>query len=760
MMNHIQDLNTGEVQVTVFCPKPATADQVREQLGSKFRVETISAGLKRMSLDSGFDQLEIQRKSELLFELWIAWKKIGLPNSFQLFNNSFNLVTELRGYSTNTEMLTELLLKHNKEVYEGVVFILRYYKERNLFDENTMYENLAKSEIKINENEIIFLWGFKHLSANQLDMLSNFSNITDVYIPLPLKIREKLSFSDWPQWLLENSESIELESNQSELLPSVICADKFLTAKKMNEWLAESENGSIYFWDQQELEKSIHEINSSLINFKDSVDLFSEELSKLKTKFHQNDFNEIPVVLENLETLYQKEEKLRPKNYRLLKVLYELHENFKSLSVFGISDISLEDIKIIFEKTRLDLPRNSLINIAESSKGQVGTFESAVLEKNVQKLFIMGESIGLDFQNNADEELLSDLASLGPIRNPELDAEFNFSYLLNSLNNDSTIILHPSIFEKTETLNHLKILQGKDTGLRKIIKDNIDYKINISEEELKQIAHVSPNRLQKYINCPLSYYYGYYDRLSSVGEIHSDFDGREIGNIGHHVLAEILPKLLKGASYPTVEETLKSELEKMPKELFLSYRDKEIYMSLEKNINLVVNEFKKLSVKTIKEVHTERKYTNETYQGTLDLVIEFVDGTVFIIDFKKSSSGIPSQKDFRNGDVIQLSLYSLFFNEAPNIIMGYICFENLKESLIFYQGDCDISKELIQVEFADKVAWKLNKDNVLPDVHLKIEQMTTEMKRQTEFIPAPRSSNTCKYCEAKEFCPRGGSDES
>ena len=184
-------------RVSVLCPDPNTADKLRERLGEKFLVQTISAGLKGLMTENNLDFLDIYRKSELIFELWVAWKKFGMKESFFLFNNCFNLVTELRGYSTNTDQVIDLLQEANEELFKGFAFYFVIIKKRKLHDENSIYQELSKADLDFSRYSGVVVYGFKHLSANQIDMIINFSEQTKVFVPLPSLLHKHLSFSDW-----------------------------------------------------------------------------------------------------------------------------------------------------------------------------------------------------------------------------------------------------------------------------------------------------------------------------------------------------------------------------------------------------------------------------------------------------------------------------------------------------------------------------------------------------------------------------------
>jgi hypothetical protein len=756
-ISELPELSQDGKRVSVLCPDPSTADKLREKLGEGFLVQTISAGLKGLMNDNSMDSMEIYRKSDLIFELWIAWKKFGMKESFHLFNNCFNLVTELRGYSTNTNQVIDLLKEANEELFKGVCFLLHYYQERELHDENSIYENLAKTDIDFGDASALIIYGFKHLSANQIDMLVNFSKDINVYFPLPKGLKDHLSFSDWPSWLRENGEDTFVEGGEQKTNINIVKANNYLASQYVHEQLKNQSIDQLYFWDRNEVNKKTSELSSSYVQFKKSIDIFRTEVKWLEDNLNHEVPCSVDSIFEFLENEFNAEKSNKFKNYRKIKVLYEFFECLKSFQVYGIEDITAEDLNALLEKTRLDLPRNSLVNIGQHGNVCSGTFSDALIDGESRKLFVLSEDLNFDINQNMDDELLSSLSSLGPIRNINLDLLFS-SLVLECLDStdEVTLVISPEIFEKTILFDAYKDLQSNRFEKHNILEDK-ELSVGQIAEPLEKVR-LSPSKLQKFIDCPYQFYLSRIEELNGVRSIESDYLAAETGTLSHDVLAEIVPLFLQEKAYD-LDAVIDQEIQKLEKKLVYEFRHQEIKQNCESHIEKVLNEFKKIRSGEVTSILPEETFKNDDYKGILDLFLKSKTDEWFVFDYKKSDGSIPNKTDVLKAGVVQLTLYSKFFDINKAGILGYICLEKPHKSMFYYNPDSVHAEWIRQQEFYSSATWTPITLTTLNEIHDEIDTRREDLFNTTEFRPLPRKNDVCTYCDYGKFCT-GAIDDS
>lgn len=755
LLNFLSDLPKqipDDKVISVICPDPNTADILRNKLGHKFLVETISAGLKGLIADNDLPEIQISRKSELLFELWIAWKKFGLKESYQLFNNCFNLVTELRGFSTDSDQLIDLLKDANEELFTGVCFLLRYYQERNLGDENTVYHQLSTHSLQFGKRSIFVFFGFKHLSGNQIDMILNFAEGLDVYVPIAEDLREHLTFSDWPKWLMENGESQELKRSSAGPSFKIVYANRFLSQQYLNKLTKEKQKAAIYYWDRNELSQNLLDIPSARVSAKTSIDLFRIELSSIEKELTNYINSNGSIFIEKIESSFKHEQNSKLKNYRKLKVYYDLFENVKSFNAFETGTIGAQDLKVLIEKTRLDLPRNSMVWQNQSDEIKVGTFSEAFLSSQILNCFVIGEGLNFDVNDSLDETITSQLASLGPLRNFHLDSLYNKAAILSlSEDQEVVVLVNPNVFEKTKIFDSLKDHEIFSFNENEVLFER-GFSFGEGRANTENVA-VSPSRLQTYIDCPYRYFLQYITGQKALSSITSDYMNNEIGTIAHGVLAKAIPLLLDKKDL-ALADLINEELQKLGKNVAHPYREREVYETSLAAIMNTVDEFQKIPAGVIVSVLPEEKFSNAQFEGRLDLLLKSSSEEVFIFDYKKSGSSVPAEAEVVKGDVIQLTLYSSFFDLNKVGVLGYLCMESPRDSLIFYRQNSAHARWLKDQGFYDQAKWVEIQTEGLEEIHNNIRVIKEELDHQIRFEALPRANKNCNFCNFKSFCVR------
>ncbi|MCT4643265.1 MAG: PD-(D/E)XK nuclease family protein [Bacteriovoracaceae bacterium] len=760
----------------VITPSPSHADTARALFGdaSMFDVQTISNFIKD-EFEALFEQEVLSQKknkSGLALILGAAWKSAGLGSNYELFKKCFDILTDLRSYTLNKDILESLLEKFDDDISQIVMTFSHILEALDIIDEHKSYYDLSQRyrhedlpPLYKTEKNIIF-WGFDFLSPMQIDFITSLSIRNNIFIPLDENVQKKATDFDWISWLTKFGSTIsKIESSE-----------KVLSKK------------DIIYFNKNELSSCIKNYKSSYESlvvcsknpsFEMIKELASKNLSyKYPTNILQSDFNELKdywislIKTKNILSLEEfdfelnqiMQNSIEGKNYRRLKV-YQLFKqilnDWKELSDAN-TNIDEFDIRLFLDSLALDLPRNYYVNINDTQGVRALSLKDIDdINENEKVLFCLTSNHGPIRSNLVEysSEVQSLLATIGPVRRSDFEFEIFKSRLIRKIeSSNATFMVEKGLLD--HDLYWKKVFDEIDLNILDEKKDITHAKSHIINVEAnnQNIKNYSASRLQTYIDCPRKYWVRYIQKYSPNVSINGKLSALQIGLVEHDVLEKYLSSFNE---YDEKEHVnlIKSSLHKYKLENDIEY-------------SLSFLEVKNFTFSTILELlELKREYgLNFTFEkdissnivshiGSIDC---FGTGNVNVLfDFKRGASSIPSKKALLEFSKIQVLLYLLNTKKtAPSFfekefLTGFINLSELESSLIISNSK-DLAKSLKQtgLKLFSKIQVIENFDEVLEDYEAFETQKVLDMNNDNLFLPTPSSDQICTFCDIKNVCVR------
>lgn len=743
-------------KITVVVPGPAEADQAR-LLVREGHIEVVTISHFISSLISNFTQIQkVYRKSELLLMLAFFWKSQNVDPSFELFNQSYNLLTDLRSFSTNINLFENVFKSYDEKISDAVKLYWHFFEQQQIVDEHRAYAELSKIPIQLNSD--IYFWGFKFLSGLQVDFIKSLSGLNDVRVYFSKNVYEKLRTSDWPTWFSDGN--VIKEDNITE---EGVCAARIVRYQPGElSSLLKKNNLDIKF---QSLEKPIRQLQELLgdeVYFKLGIDLFGEmtgEFCKsLKDLLNNSSLGHLSIWEIESEILSRQAKALKESNFKLLKVisLYKtILNDFKAQSIKH-DTVTRFDLEVFEVSLRLNLPRASLFPLI---KKPVRHLDKMRLKKN-EGLVLVGSTTG-KFVSKSDlsypTEVYSALAAIGPVKRNSMTFLVEQEELnLLAQNKNNLFLIEQGIEEKHLFWNEWladKNVEKSDFH-PKSNNQKTDYLSSLIGE-FKKIEILSPSKIQTYIDCPRKFYFTHVQNLelkwSSTSEIKPD----QLGNIEHEIIREYIEKNGTSLKDEIVKTLSKSKIDLFvsQKGLQLNKGDYEYYLS-------EVEEYSKNGILTISSLEERFGISKITFEeaveipdlqirGRIDCYLEFNNGTVGILDFKRSAYGIPKIGEHEKHLAIQIWIYVLANSNKKLSAFGYVNLSSLDEdeSLLFLAAD-DVSRVLNEEKIEAQMV----------EARKVLQNLVSNIKADNTFTASPKTSQVCRFCSVKNFCHKQGDD--
>ncbi len=706
----------------IIVPGPVEADEVRKS-GAYAEVRTIAEFLRNLDKD-----IRPTRKSELYHLLATLCKNVDQELKISEFDEVFKWLTDIRNNIGDEEVIEEIFSLFDEKTSKLLFYCSEFINKSDYFDEAKIYKCLIEKERSLERGKIVFT-GFKHLSSLQLDFLGALAKVNNIFVTAPYLVFQKSEHNDWIQWgSFDNQEIIDSEGDH---IGSVLPLEKSQLAKFLG---TQKNEGFIYFSNQISLDK-FAKFGQYKSQAKFSIDYFRVEKDWLRKEFRQVSLT--PMKVEKFLEVLTKDvgryfKRKEPKRYKILLDLKELILKTQDLTD-GLTHIDDYYFRLFLNIIDLNLPRTSLI----SSKGSQFFLTPRAYEfGNLKATIAFLDSDFLNTSYSFDTmpiELKTRLAQLGVIKRSSVEESYHMSLVQNYLYNEDNVL----VYEKTD--EHDEIFKNYNRFVvnspRKNENKNDYLQKEISE---KKPPYFSASRLQTYKDCPRRYHFQYRtDRLKEA-VLNDEVTAFEKGNWEHQIIKDYFEGKEKSEIF--VSEQLEITLSnKNIKRGELEVVKADSLRRIENGISFVKELLKNYPGGNFS---FEKSINSSDFRGSIDLLVE--SGTIkLVIDFKRSKGSIPSMTEVKSFDSLQVLAYINRANVDEGFIGGYFCLDTPEDSL-FFGTEKNLGNYRCQPFTKEQVELYRESEKALCSI-IEMDKI---------FIPKPRKTQICTYCDLRNLCPK------
>lgn len=780
-------------KVVFITPSPFHADTLRSKLANQkheidFDVITMSKYLKDELVNLVDEQIleKFKGKAELILYLSTAWKAMSSELNVGLFKKAFNLLTDFRSFSLSDQVMDAALEDYDKELSKVVLGFHKIVEHESIIDEHyanfILSERLRKGDLPIDydcEKAYVF-WGFDFLSAVQVDLLKAIAIRGQVFVPVVKEVFEKAQSTDWVKWLIEdNTNYIYLEEVQFEFKAKIKEFPNNYLSRALAKELKENKSCDIYLATKTINITAAQEVNLTNHLFKVSTNFFTDAITNLfeKIKIYLEENNlEVPSgeILLWLEQLQN--ESLSSQDFRNLKVVLLFKKSL--IEWCNLSDynnkFTLFDLYIFKEVIMLDLPRVSLMPLGKEKEGKIaGIKELAAFNPAATNILCVTSNYGpiKGSGSNYTEKVEKYLTSIGPIRRADFEFEMLKHRIFELLEyENSTVLIENGLMEHDVGWSSI-LSEIKETAQSAKLSEVITVKKDFVTLQKINTKSFSATRLQNYIDCPRKYYLNYVAKYNPAIQIPGILDLLKIGELQHAVIEKYL-----GEFHDFNDDQFLVVIQSCLDDLIEKYSLK---INAETKTSYII-ETKSLCIPIIRSLIQINKILGlnlsfehgiimdgaTKYTGSIDLFAHN-DKFQFVLDFKRGSGSIPSQKSFVDFEKVQLWFYLQRLKELEvlqtnkELVFGYINLSKPEDSLIVCSSE--LTRSLLmssELDHFKKVSiLKTNIDELLID-YKKLELETIELiQNEKYFHPRPKTPKVCDFCAIKNICTRENLDE-
>jgi RecB family exonuclease len=772
---NLELLEDSTKKVKIICPHPMAADALRSKLKDPSRAEVITISKFSSELLKEVDpDISAKRKADLLGQLATIWKKKLSSFSADSFFDSFNLFTELRGYTLDFELVKEVLPFYDDAVQQSLPIYWAYLDQLGLVDEHKANEILShhlKEGDICNEDETIVVWGFNHINSGQIDFLNSLSIRNEVIIPFSKEVFKQTRQSDWIRWF--RAEELAEDIKEFNCSVRTYFYPKKRLAAKIAEISSTEKISEILLGEKKVSLDSCLEVSYLATNFRSSADLFNSFGKRVMDQIEKvvGEGCDSSVLEEFLKTSLEKElsKEFEAKNFRLIKVYSLLLDTITEYIDLSSDNefFKFYDLQVVREILALNYPRDYFIPINEEEEkcSLFGLNELESCAGTSNPLFIISE----DYQgvkkggSKYQEEVIKFLTSLGPIQRPELEflvVREKFREIIDQ--NNYTFCIQEGLLDGDRNWNDF--LSGVELEEQSIeTKKEIEKSDVLSAKENYFKGRLSASKLQTYIDCPRKFYYSYIERREIDSNNTKEIRPNEIGSLEHEVVENYFKernkwdeqylKELVEKTYKEFSIKNKKSLVKMKEKLSLY----EIFNYSENGIRFILNILENLPGSRV--VFEKELQSSANITGRIDCLIEF-EGKIAILDFKRSSFSIANKTEIEKFIKIQLPFYLKHFGGDINnvIFWGYVNLSSPEDSLII-NGANEFSKDLMS-----NLNFKVSsRKSVFDDMNSWFQEYEdfesekiSELQEDLRWPAHPNKDDVCTFCSVSNLCSRGG----
>lgn len=730
--------------IVAICADPTRADNLSLVLPNDFvKPTTIAQFVKSLIRDEDSNR-KIYRKSELFLLLSVVWKRAGGELTFNKFNQAYTLLTDYRGYTSDINLIHEILGEHPDEISTALKWFYAYMDVEQILDEQSAYQ--LCSEILKEKGESlgnIMLIGFSHFSPMQIELINTMGMKGDVYIPCYRENEENIISTDWPYWLdASGAETISLICEEKKYEAKVKIYPKGYLSMAMQSESKASEQ--VMLFDKNPDIKSFLEVDQKDSFYKVPANLFMPYLPELESEEWSDSFIDNKIS-----------ESVLKKDFIRLKIYLSLSETLKKWR--EISDQNKDplefDRKIILEILKLDLPRVFSMPVGENLWSQT-IFDLSRIEalEADKKTVVCVKNSGLSFSSSMEvfsEKIKTFLVSLGPIRNVRLERKQLQCQIKELLTNSmNTFLIEDGTLDENIFWSELEIGETEKVALNFECKEE-DYLQSFVTRKQLDLPKVSASRFQTYLDCPRKYYFSYLNKWNIDSIKTTSFSSADMGLMVHEVI-EVVTKDKSKKIDQVIKETMNKFSASKAIPLIRWEESRYKIRAKAKNGIQFLNELKNIDPNIL--FNFERPLAGEGISGRIDLFWESEILGKGIVDFKSSSYGIPNNKEHAEFKKIQLWYYLLHcgIDQKEINLWGYF---NLSkpESSLFYSR----KKGII-----DRYKLNVIEELSLTAVEVFLSETKKRILNEQKYLPLPSSPGACTYCHLSNLCPKGVIDAS
>ena len=755
-------LENPELSLTYVFPHPQLADDFRDRFNElglleKRDVITISNFIKGQLEDA----TNFKGKAQLIPCLIPQWKKRIESPTFEKFLHTFNLFTDLRSFTLNFDLITEILTEFDKDLAKGLLIFWNEVETEGYIDEHKAYNLISKKKFE-GEKKNLFFWGFGHLSAGQIEMIQALSTYHDIYVPFPRNAFLKAHSSDWINWL-DTTLVKDFPEVPKKLKGSFALFPKNKMSEYLRDKLSPGQKTDFYLMSKDITMEDINEIPQAGLNFKIKNDLYKNKIKDIFTQIKDTSATPLEDYIEK-QIAGEKEKDFSSKDFRKLKIYLLIQE---IINEWPDSKITLFDIRVMEYLTDLRAPRTFSAPILSTEEfgeirgiNRLGFYNS----QNKKIICVNSNYAPLKTSGSRYPELVEEfLRALGPIQSNymeylqikehilEILEEENALFFLEEGLQESDLAWEEIYFEIKEN----ELAEGNDS---KGLPIKVDYLMPFIKKELAPLKSISAKKLQTYIDCPRKYYFSYPGKMNPYITPTCTITPADLGRMEHEVMDRYF------GDFRTWDTENHAKIVNMVMERHLMKKSvpdlkiKAAWVEVKNYTqNGIMEILKLLAIYPDAKLEFEKELTEENVKGFVDLVMVTSKG-VGLIDFKRSKGGMATKSELLNFKEIQLWFYLKHLNlENDLLFLGYLGMGDPDDS-IFLVGDELLKDQMESEKFCDAKRIYPVEDTIEEELKKYSEQenkIIKDMKEDNAWNATPLNSNSCKYCVIETVCPKG-----
>ena len=778
-------LKDGEV-VRVIVPHPKLADSIREH-GEKYRPDlnieyTTIADFIKKKVSSWNSEIRIYKKYRLVLELSTVWKKYFSSDSCDEFLGAFDRFTELRGITTSFDVVEDVLNKcqiglSEREI-EGIKKFWQYLEIREIFDEHKacfyVVEKYRDGIVDDNVEKIVF-YGFSHLSSGQCDLLKAMGEKHDVYVPIQQNVWREAKMSDWVKWIdakvLTTPPSKRFRNKISIVKSSVHLSQTVQQLfnlhldKKSMQIILTQKNPDFSHVGAFSLQDVYFKVETSILG-----NTYIKMFNDLEKGLNWRNGVETDSVLDFLQKIIYRELKKEfyEKDFKIIKVASFIQEEIALW--MGLSEenniMRVFDYNIFKGSLRLNLPRTSMVTGNENNASVkirgIESVDSVGVDEMVVVCSLKNYN-GINFSDDhRTEKMIESFLTIGPVKRKEFEFKMLKENMMDVFSMNSSFLLAEDDLIKENPFWD-EVLSGFETEEIYLAteeeKEKKDYiKGLVKKSYSPESRKWSSGKIQKYLDCPRSFYYQYVDRIYFSPEKHLEVEMTDLGALQHRVIETFLEK------FDAPDEKKYHNLVKEIWDEFLDEK-KMVLDSLDyENCFLEIKNYSWRGISAllrIKKIYPQANFSFEfqfessMHRGSVDCVINLDNEMMGIIDFKRSESSIPSQKEFFEFKKIQLwyYMYNLQLQGFKLGFLGYLCLSELDKSQFAFDNE-SLSKDDFDKIFIEGKKYSCSLQDKQEQFNIFLNEKMENIVQDKNFLSIPRVKKVCNFCWLDKVCIR------